>query len=143
MSDRRLQEAFARDAAYQAMGLVTRAVSKLAAVSRAAGEQRFDSVIPELEQVRQRIKEVAEECMTEDITKDFFKCGLVYTDRKPGWEPTVPAVEFEAVMVTRNPSTGERVAFGWRSWSPDQDGKKYPDFMGEQVFARFTVKQSD
>lgn len=72
---------------------------------------------------------------------DFFICGPVYTDRKPHWGPNVPAVEFEACMITRNPSTGERVAFGWRTgWN--LDGRKFPDFMGEQDFARFTIKEA-
>ena len=78
----------------------------------------------------------------EDITKDFFKCGPVYTDHKPHWKPTVPAVEFQACMITKHPDTGERVAFGWRWWSGD-DPTKYPDFRDEQDFEQFTIKQTD
>jgi hypothetical protein len=60
VSDRRLQEAFVKDAARQAEDLVTRALSKLKSVSTATGDHRFEAVFPELERVRDRIVAAAE-----------------------------------------------------------------------------------
>lgn len=77
--------------------------------------------------------------MTDTVAGDFFEVGLVYTDRKKHWVPGVPAVEFEVHTIAANPSTGERVAFGWWSWSPG--GTTYPDHRTEQDFGRFTVKE--
>lgn len=77
--------------------------------------------------------------MTDDSPGDFFEEGRVYTDRKKHWAPSVPAVEFEVYLVAVNPSTGERVAFGWRRRTPG--GGTYPDHHGEQDFGKFTLKE--
>jgi hypothetical protein len=59
LPDRRLQEAFANEAARQAGDLVIRAISKLKSVSRATGERKFESVIGDLEGVKQKITDAA------------------------------------------------------------------------------------
>jgi hypothetical protein len=58
--DRALHEAFAKDAARQAITMITRAAGRLEAAATMAGEHQFDSVLPELERVKQMIKDIAE-----------------------------------------------------------------------------------
>ena len=55
MTDRRLQEAFAKEAARQACELVTRAIRCLEKVASATGEHKFEPLVAELREVRQHI----------------------------------------------------------------------------------------
>lgn len=57
--DRRLQEAFAREMGRQASQSVTRALSSLESITRATGDQKFEPLVLELREVRQRIDETA------------------------------------------------------------------------------------
>lgn len=58
--DRRLEEAIIKEAARHARGFLHRAVTRLETVARATGDTRFEELIPELEQFKQRIRDAEE-----------------------------------------------------------------------------------
>lgn len=55
MTDRRLQDAYAKEAARQADQLVGRAIRRLEDADRVTGESKFDDIVSDLREVRQKI----------------------------------------------------------------------------------------
>lgn len=58
--DRALQDAMIKEAVRHACGLLARAGNRFESFARATGEHQFDSVLPELERLKQLIKNIAE-----------------------------------------------------------------------------------
>ena len=74
--------------------------------------------------------------MTDD--QEFFLPGVVYTERKPEWGTRGHAREFEAVLVTETPGSGERVAFGFFRWENTSDW--HPFIRIEAEYERYIIK---